>query len=316
MRLRDYIGITRYHQQVAARVMEFSLIGLVFIGFERGETGIVVNAGLAFLIVQLPSLLERDYGIPMDPALTLWITSAAFLHALGTVGIPGSGETFYGPGGVWWWDHLTHALSASVVAAAAYATVRAVDEHSDAIVLPPKFVFVFILCFTVAFGVVWEVLEFVIGLAAVTLGGGQVLTQYGLEDTMADLVFNVAGGVVAAVWGAAYLSDVTGALVKKLGGDDWAGAGQESPADETGRLVLYRVPNKDPTDMVFKKVTLIGTSSDSFDAATEDAISRAQQTLENIHWIEVESLGVELATTDQPEFQAEVTVSFKLEDDE
>ena len=40
--------------------------------------------------------------------------------------------------------------------------------------------------------------------------------------------------------------------------------------------------------MVHKKVTLIGTSTDSFDAAVDDAIARARDTLENLHQAEVE----------------------------
>lgn len=71
---------------------------------------------------------------------------------------------------------------------------------------------------------------------------------------------------------------------------------------------------EDAGAMVFKKVTLIGTSPDGFDAATQDAIERAKDTLENIHWIEVESLGVEMATTDEPEYQAEVEVAFRVQD--
>jgi flavin-binding protein dodecin len=67
--------------------------------------------------------------------------------------------------------------------------------------------------------------------------------------------------------------------------------------------------------MVFKKITLIGTSSAGFDAAADDAIDRAEATLENIHWIEVDTFGVELATADDREYQAEVTVAFELEDD-
>jgi flavin-binding protein dodecin len=65
--------------------------------------------------------------------------------------------------------------------------------------------------------------------------------------------------------------------------------------------------------MVHKKVTLIGTSTDSFDAAVDDAIARARDTLENLHWVEVEELGVELATADDKEYQAEVEVAFELE---
>ncbi|QFU83718.1 dodecin [Natronorubrum aibiense] len=66
--------------------------------------------------------------------------------------------------------------------------------------------------------------------------------------------------------------------------------------------------------MVFKKITLIGTSPDSFDAAADDAIDRAEETLENVHWIEVDELGVEVASADDREYQAEVTVAFKLEE--
>ncbi len=65
--------------------------------------------------------------------------------------------------------------------------------------------------------------------------------------------------------------------------------------------------------MVHKKVTLIGKSTDSFEAAVDDAIERAEATLENVHWIEVEELGVELATVENREYQAEVEVAFELE---
>ncbi|WP_090385334.1 dodecin [Natronobacterium texcoconense] len=66
--------------------------------------------------------------------------------------------------------------------------------------------------------------------------------------------------------------------------------------------------------MVFKKITLIGTSSESFDAAADDAIDRAEDTLQNVHWVEVDELGVEVATADDRQYQAEVTVAFELEE--
>jgi len=66
--------------------------------------------------------------------------------------------------------------------------------------------------------------------------------------------------------------------------------------------------------MVFKKITLIGTSTKSFDDAADDAIDRAERTLDNVHWIEVDTLGVELARAENREYQAEVTVAFELEE--
>jgi hypothetical protein len=160
-------------------------------------------------VTELPALLEREYDVPMDPALALWVTTAVFLHALGTLGPYQD---------IGWWDHVTHALSASLVAASGYAAARAVDVHTEDVALPPSFMFVFILLVTVAFGVLWEVVEFALAGLSATFGSGHVLTQYGLRDTMLDLVFDVVGGVVVATWGTAHLADVTGALVAYLDG--------------------------------------------------------------------------------------------------
>ncbi|SNZ04312.1 hypothetical protein SAMN06269185_0519 [Natronoarchaeum philippinense] len=66
--------------------------------------------------------------------------------------------------------------------------------------------------------------------------------------------------------------------------------------------------------MVFKKITLIGTSTESFDAAADNALDRAESTLDNIHWAEVEELGVEVASADDREYQAEVVVAFQLDE--
>jgi hypothetical protein len=65
--------------------------------------------------------------------------------------------------------------------------------------------------------------------------------------------------------------------------------------------------------MVYKKITLIGRSNESFDAAVDDAVDRAQDTLENVHWVEVKEMGVEIASVEDREYQAEVEVAFQLE---
>lgn len=201
-------------QRQLSHLMELSLVGLLFVGIERGSVGVIVNTGVALAVTRIPGLLERDYGLPMDPRITLWITSAAFLHALGTVGIPGMGWNFYS--GTDWWDHMTHALSASVVAAAGYATVRAIDEHSDEVHLPPRFIAVVILLFVLAFGVLWELLEFAIGIVADVAGLPSVLTQYGVYDTLWDIVYNSVGGVIVAIWGGVYLTDISSAISDRL----------------------------------------------------------------------------------------------------
>ncbi|WP_435358770.1 hypothetical protein [Haloarchaeobius sp. DFWS5] len=210
MKVREFFGVSESTQRAVTRLMQTSLVGLFFVGLYEGNVGIVVNAGVGVGVTQLPAILERDYEIPMDAGLTLWITAAAFLHALGTAGLPGMSRNLYLA--LPWWDHVTHTLSASLVAAAGYATVRALDLHRDDIYLPPEFTLVFVLSFVLAFGVLWEVLEFVLGLLGDLLGGKAVLTQFGVEDTMVDLVFDMLGGIVVAVWGQAHLTDVVGAM--------------------------------------------------------------------------------------------------------
>jgi hypothetical protein len=43
-----------------------------------------------------------------------------------------------------------------------------------------------------------------------------ILTQYGLEDTMKDLIFNTAGGMLVAITGEAYLNNTIQQLTEKL----------------------------------------------------------------------------------------------------
>ncbi len=207
MRVRERLGISEHRQQQLTRVMEICLVGIFFVGVDRGNLGIMVNSALALIVTQFPAILQRDYGIPMDAGLTLWITTAVFLHAVGTLGPYRN---------VWWWDHVTHILSASLVAGVGYATVRTLDSHFEDVYLPPRFMFVFILMFVLAFGVIWEVTEFAVSGLATIIGGNAVLTQYGLGDTMLDLVFDTVGGLITALWGTAYLTDVTGALAARL----------------------------------------------------------------------------------------------------
>jgi Uncharacterized conserved protein len=64
---------------------------------------------------------------------------------------------------------------------------------------------------------------------------------------------------------------------------------------------------------VYKKIVLIGTSEDSFEAAVDNALDRADYTIENIHWAEVQDMGVEMASVSGREYQVEVEVAFELE---
>jgi len=215
VRLRDRLYVTRTRQVRIARFLQLCLVGFCFVGLYEGQLGVFVNAAVALGISHAPAMIERDYGVPMDPGLVLWVTLAVFAHALGTIGLPGIGP-FYEH--VWWWDHLTHTLSSSVVAAVGYAAARTIDEHTEDVYFPPVFLFALLFVVTLAFGVLWEIIEFGVSGAASMAGGKSVLVQYGVTDTVLDLVFDTAGALVVAVWGTAYLSGVADQLVAHLDG--------------------------------------------------------------------------------------------------
>lgn len=207
MKIREHLGISKKTQNIITRVLQLTLTGIFLLGIYYRSTGIIANAGVSLFVTFLPAVLERNYEVEMDPALVLWLTSAAFFHAYGVLG------PYYNIG---WWDHFTHALSASVVAGAAYATLRSIDSHYEEIFIPKKLFFVFILIFTVSFGVFWEILEFGIGLSAEITGSKPILAQHGIEDTMKDLIFDMIGGALTGIFGEIYLLGLVGELEEKL----------------------------------------------------------------------------------------------------
>ncbi|WP_227355616.1 hypothetical protein [Haladaptatus salinisoli] len=201
------MGTTDDRSRHLVRGMQLAIASVVVVGLATRNVGVLVNGVLALGVTVLPGVLNRDYRLALDPRMTLWITAAVFFHAVGMLGLYDV---------VWWWDHLTHTLSATLVAGVGYATARALDEHSDAVHFPPRFMFVYVLLFTLAFGVVWEVLEFAARGFAEVAGIDPVLIQYGLRDTVVDLIFDAAGAALVALFGTGALSGTIEVLVARL----------------------------------------------------------------------------------------------------
>ena len=199
MRFLKKIGLDTERHRKLTRILQALLL-------VEGVFSVTINALISLAVTFAPTFLERDLDIALDPVLALWITFAVFLHSFGALGPYKN---------IWWWDHMTHALSSSIVAAAGYITVRALDEHSEEVHLPSKYMPVFLVAFVMAFGVVWEVIEFMTGLLA-QITGTKILTQYGLEDTMKDLLFDSVGALLVAFFGEAYLSGLFDQMVQRL----------------------------------------------------------------------------------------------------
>lgn len=210
------IGLSNGREATLVRVLQVAMFGIFATALWFGDLGIAVNSGVGLLVSFLPAAIERDFDVTMDTGLVLWIAVAMFLHAFGTLPLPGLDfSTLYSE--TWWWDHVTHTLSASLVAGVAYTAARAIDERSKAISFPPEFLFAYLFVFVVAFGVLWELLEFYITVVSGLVGGETILTQYGLDDTVLDIVYDTLGGVLVALFGAAHLNGLSDQLVDRFG---------------------------------------------------------------------------------------------------
>ena len=197
-------------QRRATRAMQVFLGGLVLFGLYEPNPKVIINASLALAITFAPAILARNYRVSLDPWLALWVTAAVFLHTLGSAGL-------YGYLG--WWDHLTHALSASLIAGIGYITVRALDLHHDEIHLPKRYIFVYIIIFVMAFGVIWELFEYGLDVVALETGLEMPLAQHGIDDTVRDMMFNTLGAIVVATAAQVHLSPTAEEFRQVLFGD-------------------------------------------------------------------------------------------------
>lgn len=181
--------------RLLSRAMQAGMLAVAVAGIASRNLTWVPAALISFLVSEIPSVVRKDLHLVLPVELNLWIVLALFLHVVG--GFSGFYDNVPG------WDHVTHALSASLVAALGFVAVVTVDKYAPSIYLPRSFLVFFIVMFTMAFGVLWELMEF----ANDQLTGSKL--QYSLDDTMLDLLFDSFGGFVVAFAGAHYLTHTT-----------------------------------------------------------------------------------------------------------
>lgn len=171
--------------RLLSRLMQVGMLAVGLAGIVTGNFSWLPSAFISLLISEIPSILARDLKLVLPFQFNFLIVFALFLHVVG--GFYGFYDT------ISWWDHLTHAMSASLVASLGLVFVVSIDRYYESICLPKTFIAFFIIMFTMAFGVIWELTEF--GVDELTGS----LMQYSLDDSMLDMLFDgFAGFFVAA----------------------------------------------------------------------------------------------------------------------
>lgn len=175
----------------ARRGIRFGLLAVLLVGARRRHLGAVVNATLALLATHLPGHLERHYDVELQPWQRLYVDTAMLTHATGMLGPYDD---------VWWWDHLTHTHSATLLGGLVHTIARRRGRNPR-----PR-----VLAAVILVGVIWELLEYLIRAAADLLDLEPILVTYGEQDTLLDLCFDLLGATLVLALGDRLLQNVIG----------------------------------------------------------------------------------------------------------
>jgi hypothetical protein len=209
---------------VGTTLLQAALLVALLVGLRRRNVAIAANALVSLGATFLPRFVEfalyvtQDVAVSIDGFVPFWIAAAGVLHMAGMWGL-------YEHEATWWWDHVTHAVSAALVAAVAYGSLHGVVLATPGPTLPASSVAVVALLFTLLVGVLWELVELVVHRYSRQLGVESLLVPYGRRDAALDLAFDALGALVVVGFDVRFLGSVaaaapalTGELLVAAGG--------------------------------------------------------------------------------------------------
>ena len=82
---------------------------------------------------------------------------------------------------------------------------------------------------------------------------------------------------------------------------------------DLGCLRLWRSDNSFMSEHIYKKIELVGSSPEGFDAAVQNAVSRANKTVRNMRWFEVIETRGEIEEGRVNHWQVTLKVGFTLD---
>jgi hypothetical protein len=158
-------------------------------GVRRRNPGAVVNAVVALGATYLPTVLEERCAVEFRPWQRVYVATAMLNHAVGMLGPYDD---------VWWWDHLTHMHSATLLGGLIHVVSRRRDADPRARVLVG----------VATMGLLWELVEYAIHVASRRVGLEPILVSYGRVDTLLDLLFNLVGAGLVLAFGDSLLGNL------------------------------------------------------------------------------------------------------------
>ena len=141
-------------------------------------------AGAGIISGLIPFIIEKTFKTELDGkmkvAYILFLFASQYLGSI--VGLYGNG----------WWDTFLHLLSGIFLAFLGFDFFSRLDDDIRT-EIPKRFLFVYIVVFSMAGAALWEMYEFTSDVVLNTTMQGN-----GNDDTMVDIIAGSLGGVLAA----------------------------------------------------------------------------------------------------------------------
>lgn len=141
-------------------------------------------AGAGIISGLIPFFIEKTFKTELDGkmkvAYILFLFASQYLGSI--VGLYGNG----------WWDTFLHLLSGIFLAFLGFDFFSRLDDDIRT-EIPKRFLFVYIVVFSVAGAALWEMYEFTSDVVLNTTMQGN-----GNDDTMVDIIAGSLGGILAA----------------------------------------------------------------------------------------------------------------------
>jgi hypothetical protein len=157
----------------------------------RGEYNAMVTAVLMLALTVIPFIVAKRMNLHLPWFVFFLVALALWIHTAGYV--QGYYTTYYP-----YYDKIAHIVSGTAVAVLGFLGVIFVDRYLK-MNLTPLFIIFFTIIFGVALGAFWEMYEFLVDF----FFGGSLAgpMQNGLDDTMLDMMFVLAGSIIVAIMG-------------------------------------------------------------------------------------------------------------------
>lgn len=176
--------------RTAKRSIKGATLAVLVEGLRHRSPNAIVNAILMFAATYLPDIAEQLYDVEFRLWQQVYVEVTMLAHAVG----------FLGPyDDIWWWDHITHILSATLLGGCIHVAARrrGRDPERD------------VLASIVGGGLLWEGLEYTIHRLSDRIGVESLLVYYGPRDTLNDLLSNLVGALLVLVFGDRLLRNFT-----------------------------------------------------------------------------------------------------------